>query len=143
MRKAILLTLTLAASPAFSQDPTGDAAAGEAAFRQCQSCHVVRDPDGNTLAGRNGRTGPNLYGISGRAAGSVEDFRYSAGMQKTNEAGLVWDEEAFVAFVQNPTDYIREATGDDSLRSNMTFRVRKPEDAANLWAYLVSLSPTE
>lgn len=143
MRTAIALTLALAAAPALAQDPTGDAAAGEAAFRQCQSCHVVQDAEGNTLAGRNGRTGPNLYGIAGRTAGAVEDFRYSDLMEEAEEAGLVWNEETFAAYVQDPTTYLREATGEDGGRSNMTFKVRKPEDAVNLWAYLVSLAPAE
>ena len=143
MRTAIALTLALAAAPALAQDPTGDAAAGEAAFRQCQSCHVVQDAEGNTLAGRNGRTGPNLYGIAGRTAGAVEDFRYSDLMEEAEEAGLVWNEETFAAYVQDPTTYLREATGENGGRSNMTFKVRKPEDAVNLWAYLVSLAPAE
>jgi len=142
MRKAIALTLALA-SPALADDPTGDAAKGEAAFRQCQACHIVADADGNVLAGRSGRTGPNLYGIAGRAAGSVEGFRYSELMHEAAEKGLVWDEETFVAYVQNPTNFLKEASGEDSGRSNMTFMVRKPDDAVNLWAYLVSLAPAQ
>ncbi|MEM7721667.1 MAG: cytochrome C [Pseudomonadota bacterium] len=117
----------------------GDAAAGEAAFRQCIACHVVVNDAGETLAGRNGRQGPNLYAVSGRTIGSVEDFRYSPGLTALMEAGTVWEEENFVAYVQDPTGYIREATGDDSLRGSMSFRVRSEEDAMNLYAYLASL----
>lgn len=140
-RTAVLFACALTAFPAYADDPTGDAEAGEAAFRRCVSCHVVKDAEGNVLAGRNGRTGPNLYGISGRIAGSVEDFRYSAGLKAAAEIGLAWDEESFVAYVQDPTAFVREKTEDGSLRSNMTFKVRKEEDAVNLYAYLVSLSP--
>ena len=131
------LAAMLLASPALAQ---GDASAGEAAFRQCVACHVVATPDGDTLAGRAGRTGPNLYGISGRAAGSVEGFRYSPGLAALNEAGVVWDEASFAAYVQDPTGFAREATGNNGLRSSMSFRVRNEQDALDLYAYITSLS---
>ena len=63
----------LMAAPAFAE---GDAAEGETAFnRQCSSCHVVADADGNILAGKRAKTGPNLYAVIGRTLGSVEDFK--------------------------------------------------------------------
>ena len=119
---------------------TGDAAAGEAAFRQCIACHVVVNDAGDTLAGRNARTGPNLYAIGGRAIGAQDGFRYSPSMAAAGEAGLVWEEENFVAYVQDPTGYLREALDDGGARGAMAFRVRSEEDARNLYAYLVSLS---
>lgn len=76
--KLLAAAFSLAAAPVLAQDTmidltaTGDAAAGESAFRQCATCHVVTDPAGNTLAGRAARTGPNLYGVAGRVAGSIE-----------------------------------------------------------------------
>ncbi|QBY02076.1 c-type cytochrome [Rhodophyticola sp. CCM32] len=121
--------------------PTGDAAAGEAAFRQCIACHVVVNDAGETLAGRNARTGPNLFGIAGRTAGTYEEFRYSASMTAAGEAGLVWDEEGFVTYVQDPTGFLREYLDDSGARGSMSFRVRSPEDAANLYAYIMSLGP--
>lgn len=138
--------LALAAAPALAQDataPTGDAAAGEAAFRQCATCHVVVNDAGETLAGRAAKTGPNLYGVAGATAGHVEDFRYSAAMVEAGEKGLVWDEESFVKYVQDPTGFLREYLDDSSARGNMTFKVRKEEDAVNLYAYLHSLAPAE
>ena len=132
------------ASPVFADGhATGDAEAGERAFRQCISCHVVVNADGETLAGRNARTGPNLWGIHGRPIGGVEDFRYSNGLTALNEAEMVWDEAAFVGYVQDPTGWIRETSGDDGLRGAMSFRVRSEEDALNLYAYLVSLGGPE
>ena len=122
---------------------TGDAEAGERAFRQCISCHVVVDAEGETLAGRNARTGPNLWGIHGRTIGGVEDFRYSSGLTALMESEMMWDEAAFVGYVQDPTGWIRETTGDSSLRGAMSFRVRSEEDALNLYAYLVSLGGPE
>ncbi len=138
----------LLAGPAFAEshamaEPTGDAAAGEAVFRQCQTCHVVQDADGNTLAGRNAKTGPNLYGIAGRAAGTVEGFRYKDSIVAAGEAGLVWTEETFVAYSQDPQGFLRATLDDNRARSGMSFRLRNEEDAVNLWAYLYSLAPPE
>ncbi len=127
--------------------PTGDAAAGKAIFaRQCVACHVVVDPSGNKLAGRNGRTGPNLYGVAGRTAGTQEGYRYGkslkqAGQAEGARAPVVWDEKNFVAYVQDPTGYLREVLGDKRARAKMAFKVRAAADAANLYAYLYSLAP--
>lgn len=131
-----------AAAPAFAEEtPTGDAAAGEAAFRQCATCHHVIAPDGTVLAGReNVKTGPNLYGIAGGAVADQEGFRYGSGLQKYAEGGTVWTEDNFAAYTKDPTAYLREATGDASVRSNMTYKVRKEEDAHNIYAYLFSLT---
>ncbi|OAN73685.1 cytochrome C [Jannaschia sp. EhC01] len=144
-RLTVLATAaTLLATPVLADGHiTGDAEAGERAFRQCISCHVVVDAEGETLAGRNARTGPNLWGIDGRMIGSVEDFRYSPGLTALMEAEMVWDEASFAAYVQDPTGYIREAAEDDSLRGAMSFRVRSEEDALNLYAYLASLGGPE
>jgi cytochrome c len=60
---------------------SGDAAAGEAVFRQCAACHNVTNDAGDVLAGRpNVRTGPNLYGVAGHVFGDIEDFRWSPGL---------------------------------------------------------------
>ena len=133
------LTATALSAPAFAENhASGDAEAGESAYRQCKSCHMVASPDETIVKG--GKTGPNLYGVAGRTAGSVEDFRYSDLIVAAGEAGLAWDEETFVGYVQDPTPWLKEYTGQDG-RGKMTFKVRKEEDAVNLWAYLVSIGP--
>ncbi|WP_308916229.1 cytochrome C [Jannaschia sp. LMIT008] len=125
-------------APAFADahlTASGDAAAGESAFRQCQSCHVVESPDGEVLAGRAARTGPNLYGVVGRGYGMVEDFRYSDIMVLAGEQGAIYDEANFVAYVMDPTEHLREITGDNG-RGKMAYKVRQEEDAVNLYAFL-------
>jgi cytochrome c len=145
IRKLTILAAVLAAGPAFADGhsvdltATGDADAGESAFRQCQSCHVVENGDGEVLAGRAAKTGPNLYGVVGRAAGVVEDFRYSDIIVLAGEQGMVYDEANFVAYVQDPTGHLREVTGDDG-RGKMTYKVRKEEDAIDLYAFLAQFS---
>lgn len=130
----------LMAAPALA-DGHADVEAGLSAFKQCQACHVVQDGDGNTLAGRNGKTGPNLYGVIGRAAGSVEGFRYRKSIVEAGEKGLVWDTDNIVAYVQDPTGFLREFLDDSKARSGMSFRVRKEEDAVNLAAFLATAVP--
>lgn len=131
----------LAAAPVFAEShgASGDAAAGEKAFRKCVSCHVVVNEAGETLAGKKAKTGPNLYGIAGRLAGIAEGFRYGKGLEEAKEAGLTWDEANFVGYVMDPTAFVKEKTGDSGARSNMSFKVRKEQDAIDLYAYLASL----
>lgn len=128
----------LMAAPAFAE---GDAAAGEEAFaRQCATCHVVVDADGNTLAGKRAKTGPNLYQVIGRTLGSVEDFRYGKSIVEAGEGGAVWDEAGMAAYLQDPKAYLAEVTGDSGARSKMAYRVRKEDDAVNLAAFLATFS---
>lgn len=133
----------MAAAPVFADGhASGDPAAGEEAFnRQCVACHVVVDDNGETLAGRNARTGPNLYAVAGRALGAVEGFRYSDSIMELGEGGTVWDEANFVGYVQDPTGWLRETLDNNRARGKMAFKVRSEEDAANLYAYLASLAP--
>jgi cytochrome c len=146
-RTLAIVAATTLALPAFADGhsvdltATGDVAEGEKAFRQCISCHVVQNGDGEVLAGKKAKTGPNLYGIIGHQFGKVEDFRYSDINQLAADMdGVVVNEEVFVAYVQDPTAYLLEVTCDKG-RSKMTYKVRKEEDAINLYAYLASLSP--
>lgn len=120
---------------------SGDAEAGEKAFRQCIACHVVVNDEGETLAGRKAKTGPNLYGVAMRPLGTVEDFKYGKSIVELGEAGTVWTEENFVGYVQDPTPWLRETLDDRRARGKMAFKVRKEEDAVNLYAYLVSIGP--
>ena len=56
-----------------------DAAAGEKAFVACKACHAF---------GKNG-VGPNLTGVVGRKAASLEGYTYSAALK---DSGITWDE---------------------------------------------------
>lgn len=135
-----LVSAALLAVPALAEDVTGDAKKGERVFNQCQACHVVAAPDGTVLAGKAGKIGPNLYGLSGRDAASVEGFKYGTGITEAAEKGLVWDEASFVKYVQDPTGFLKEYTGDKSARGAMSFKLRKEDDAKDVYAYIASLT---
>lgn len=125
------------AAPAIAQDLE----AGAKTFNQCQTCHVVANEAGEVLAGKNAKTGPNLYGMPGRVIGTYEGFKYGESIAALGATGAVWDEASFVEYVQDPAKFLKAKLGDDKAKSKMSFKLKKPEDAANLWAYIVSLSP--
>ena len=96
----------------------GDAAKGEKVFRRCKACHYV-DKEKN-------KTGPHLVNIIGRAAGAVEDYKYSKAMAGS---GLVWDEATMAGFLTKPKNYLKG--------TKMAFvGLRKESDIADVIAYL-------
>ena len=139
---ATLLTGVAIAAPAFAESNSlGDVEAGESAFKQCATCHVVIDDEGEQLAGKRAKTGPNLYAIIGRQAGTVEGFRYGKSIVAAGEAGLIWNLENFAIYAQDPKAFLKEILDDKGARSKMAYKVRKEEDAVNLAAFLESLAP--
>lgn len=117
----------------------GDAAEGAVQFdRQCISCHVIRNDAGEVLAGRNSKAGPNLYGMVGKTVGSVEGFRYGDSIVAAGAAGAVWDEESFVGYVQNPTDWLRATLDDRRARAKMAYQVRDTKQANDIYAFIAS-----
>lgn len=127
-----------AATPVFA---AGDATKGEAIFKQCQTCHTVMDDTGATLAGKGSKTGPNLYGVFGRAAGSVEGFKYGESIVAVGAAGYAWDEAGFVEYVQDPGAFLKAKLGDKGAKSKMSFKLKGADKAADLYAFLAQFSP--
>lgn len=134
------LGMTLLSAPAFADGhATGDAGAGEKVFNKCKACHMIQDADGNDIV-KGGRTGPNLYGLYTRVAGSA-DFKYGESIIEAGEKGLTWDEENFVNYVADPKKFLAEYNDDKRAKSKMSFKLTKADDAADVWAYLVSVGP--
>lgn len=135
MKPVLFAMLSLfIAIPSVAQEFDLDAA--ESAFRRCKSCHQIAD--GEEVIERGGRTGPNLFGIIGRTAGTAEGFRYSDGLIAAGEAGLVWTEQNLLEYVAAPSEFLRELTGDSSFRSKMTPQ-RLRDDGPDLAAWLASM----
>ena len=132
MKLVLTAALTLLALPAFA----GDAAKGEADFKKCKSCHSITAPDGTEVQ-KGGKTGPNLWGLGGKAVGSTADFKYGDSILAANAAGKVWDEAALAVYVADPSAWLKEATGDAAAKSKMTFKLTK--GAEDMAAYLVSI----
>ncbi|WP_240643467.1 c-type cytochrome [Paracoccus siganidrum] len=116
--------VTALAAPAFAD---GDAANGEKAFRKCAACHTITE-DGPS------RVGPNLYDIVGRTTGAVDGFAFSAPMTELGEEGHVWTPEELDRFIEDPKAVVPG--------TKMAFAgIKKPEERADLVAYLLSVSP--
>ena len=98
LKNSILL---LAFTVAHQAAAEGDAARGEKLYNRCSSCHAIIK-DGEVLI-KGGITGPNLYGVVGRAAGTENDYlngserlpigMFTDDMVRAGENGLVWTQE--------------------------------------------------
>jgi cytochrome c len=96
----------------------GDVAKGEKVFRKCIACHTLEE-------GKN-KVGPTLYGIFGRTAGALEDYKYSSAMV---ESGIVWDEENMDGYLQKPRAFLKG--------TKMAFAgIKKDDQRADLIAFL-------
>ncbi|MFT3687500.1 c-type cytochrome [Paenirhodobacter sp.] len=124
-------SLTIAA-PAFAGDPE----AGAKLFSKCKACHTITADDG-TVIQKGGKVGPNLYGVVGRPAASVDGFKYGDGITRAKDAGLVWDEPLIAEYVQDPTKFIDTHGGEGA--SKMTFKL--PKGGEDIAAYLASVKP--
>lgn len=99
---------------------SADPAAGEKVFGKCKACHKVD--------GSNG-TGPHLDGVVGRAVASVDGFAYSDAMIAH---GGEWTPDPLQTFLTDPKGVVPG--------TKMVFAgLKKPEDRANLIAYLESV----
>ena len=96
--------------------------AGETVFHKCKVCHQIGKDAQN-------RVGPNLNAVIGRAAGAVEDFRYSEAMSSKGGDGLVWTPDTLDAFLADPRGVVPG--------TRMSFAgLKSPGDRAAVIAYL-------
>ncbi len=121
---ASLLALSLVAVlPAAAEDVE----AGVKVFKKCAACHTVGEDAKN-------RVGPQLNALFGRAAGSIEGFKYSRAMVTAGAEGLVWDEETITGYLRKPKAYLKG--------TKMVFAgLKKDQDIVNVMAYLKTFSP--
>ena len=114
---AAVLGAVAAAQPAAAQDIDN----GGKVWKKCKACHTIEEDGKNKI-------GPNLFGFMGRAAGTVEGFKYSKAFL---EAGLTWDEETLVAWLADPRDVVRG--------TKMAFPgLRKESDIADVIAWMAA-----
>jgi cytochrome c len=96
---------------------------GAREFAKCRACHSINE------GGKNG-TGPNLYGILGKAIASDSTFNYSSGL---TDHGGNWTYETLDVWLTAPKKMVSN--------TSMSFAgLRKADKRANLIAYLRTLS---
>src|SRR6516165_6105710 len=117
VKKLIVTSVLIAASsmPGVAQD----AQKGKAVFNICLACHSIGP-------GAQNKVGPELNGLDGRHSGSALNFTYS---DANKNSGIVWNEETFKKYIQNPQGVIPG--------TKMIFPGIKNEQQVNdLWAYV-------
>jgi cytochrome c len=100
-------------------------AEGDKLHKVCASCHVVEPGGAN-------KTGPLLYGVFGRAAGTHAGFTYSDAMKAH---ATPWGYDELYQFLKAPKAYVK---GTAMAYAGMP----KQSDRIALVAYLHSLSPS-
>ena len=73
------------------------AAEGAKVFKKCAACHSIAE------GGKN-KIGPALWGVIGRQAGSLPDYKYSKAMAAH---GKKWSFEEMNGFLIKPKDWIK------------------------------------
>jgi cytochrome c len=99
---------------------TADLDNGQSKFALCQTCHTV-------VQGGPNMTGPNLYGVFGRKAASLEKFKYSDALKAT---GWTWDAAKIDTWITDPKAALPGA--------KMTFAgLKDPKDRTDVIAWLM------
>ena len=99
----------------------GDLTHGEKVFKKCSACHQI-------AAGGKNMIGPNLWGVIGRTAGVVDDYKYSKAMIAY---GKEWSFEEMNSYLIKPQAYIKG--------TKMAFAgLRKEKDRASVILYMNS-----
>lgn len=97
----------------------GDPDNGRRKFGQCRSCHSITEGGPNM-------TGPNLWGVYGRKAGTEAGYSYSDALKA---AGWNWDAQHLDAWIKSPRTVLPD--------TKMTFLgLKTDKDRVDLIAYL-------
>jgi cytochrome c len=117
MRSLIVAVLYAGVSICAAQ--AQDVAAGETSFRKCAPCHAIGD-------GATNKVGPELNGIDGRKAGTVEGFNYS---DANKNSGITWNEAVFKEYIKDPRAQVPG--------TKMIFAgIKNEKEVDDLWSYL-------
>ncbi len=101
-----------------------DADAGANVFKKCHVCHNIGE-------GAKNMVGPELNGVVGRKAGTVEGYNFS---DANKNSGLTWDEATLTIYLKNPK---AEVPG-----TKMTFPgLTNEDDIKNIIAFLKQYGP--
>ncbi len=96
---------------------------GQKVFKKCSACHMIASDGKNMI-------GPNLWGVIGRQAGSIGDYKYSKAMIAY---GKEWSFEEMNSYLIKPQAYIKG--------TKMAFAgLRKEKDRASVIIYMNSKS---
>ena len=117
----------LARVPAAGQadDKEAELARGKKVFNQCKACHTL-EKDGPSDAG------PNLYGVVGRKAASLEGYTYSDAMKASK---VTWNAESLDSYLKSPAEFV---PGTDMAYIGL----KNPDDRKAVIEFLKTQGPT-
>ena len=125
-----MLSLMVGVAVATLLGAAGDPVKGKKAFEKCAACHSFEESKA---------AGPTLKGVFGRKAGSLEDYRYSAAMARSD---IVWDRTTMDRFITDSQAYLKgnrmafAGMGDGSERDDLLAYIEQmakpPEQARDL-----------
>jgi cytochrome c len=111
----VAVGLVVSTGSAFAQD----VAAGETSFRKCAPCHSIGPDAAN-------KVGPELNGLNGRKAGTVDGFNYS---DANKGSGITWDEAVFKDYIKDPRAKVPG--------TKMIFAgIKSTKELDDLWSYV-------
>lgn len=131
MNKFITAFSFLAVLGVSSHAVAADAEAGRKIAAKCAACHTFNQGGPN-------RMGPNLFGVTARGAGMARGYRYTDGFQRGTR-NLVWQDDALMQYLSDPSAFLQSRAGDHSIRSKMTFKLPSEHERRNVIAYLKTL----
>ena len=118
------LAALLTAPVAYASESNGDAANGKELFMNsgCPACHGVTKED-------NAKVGPNLVGVVGRKAGTVQSLLGPS--ENLKKYGVTWSAETLDEFLVNPNAKVPGTA--------MAGILIDPQQRADVIAYLSTL----
>jgi cytochrome c len=122
--RLLALAALLAAPATHASDTAGDAANGERLFMTsgCPACHGVTKED-------NAKVGPNLVGVVGRQAGTVQSLLGPS--ENLKKYGVTWSAETLNEFLADPNAKVPGTA--------MIGILSDPQQRADVIAYLSTL----
>ena len=121
--RALGLAMALIVGTAGAAMAAGDVDKGAKLYKRCKACHTLDE------GGKN-KVGPNLFGIFGREAGTLEGFKFSKAMKASD---VVWDEATLDQFLTKPKKFIP--------KTKMGFPgLKKENQRADIIAYLMKMT---
>jgi cytochrome c len=91
MRSSVVISAVVLMAAAGAARADGDPARGEKRFEECATCHTLERGVNNV--------GPSLFGMFGRKAGEIADFRYSPALKKS---GITWTPQTLDTYIADP-----------------------------------------
>ena len=125
MRSFLYLSLVIFASAGYATDRDTACEAGttDRDFQRCAVCHTNTQDAGHL-------SGPNLWGIVGRRAGSAKGYTYSRAIA---DSGVIWGEDSLRQYLSQPNRFL------PGNRMMMT-PIQDPQELNRIICHLKSLS---